>query len=189
MIINVIHDPERTDRGLLLAREIAKHSLHVEFHPAVKDDIASAHKAVVQKAKDKGFKSVLVAEDDFLLMDGGFDYFKSKIPKTFDIFLGGVYNDFGALPNEGSIVKRFSGFHFYLVHSRFYDLFLSADCSNQSLENALGQMALNGFGKFVCCYPYIAVQHESVKSTNALHPNMRFSHSIYFKKGDLYNQE
>ncbi len=148
-----------------------------EFWPSVKGNIAEAHKQIVRVAMYKVEERVLICEDDVMFMaDDGFDYFLSKYDESADVFLGGCYVGKEQLPNEGSVVKRFSGMHLYIVHSRFYKTFLSLDCSNESIDNALSRLALAGKAKIVCCYPFAAIQQEMFKSTNPIMKGVKHSH-------------
>lgn len=187
--VNVIHDPTNLQRAALLAKEIAKNNLSVKFWPAIKGDIAEAHKQVVRWAKENKLKEVIIAEDDFFFYSKwGFDYFLDYKPKSFDVYVGGIYTGGRALPNEGNIVTRFTGLHFYVVHSRFFDLFLDLDTSREGIDLAISRSAQSGFGKIVCCYPYAVVQQE-LPSTNKIGIGAINRHKHYFNKENTYGFE
>lgn len=158
MIINIIHDPHRTDRKVLLESEIREHKLNIKYWPAIKDPlrrsfvgINMAHKQVVRAARDEKLPMVCVGEDDMHLTDkGAFEYFLKNLPEDFDLYLSGIYC--GKLLADGT-VKDFCGLHLYIVHARFYDCFLGVDVMS-NLDRGLSNR-----GKYVVCNPFCAIQH------------------------------
>lgn len=166
--VNIIHKPDRHDRAILFKSELMKQGI-TDFQvwrattneKTTNANISKSHKKIVEWAKENKLPEVCIAEDDFYFpSEHGFKYFLSKKPKSFDIYLSGIYVGSNKISESNNIIKRFSGLHFYIVHSRFYNLFLEAD-ESQGLDNALGEMAIKGFGKFQVCYPMAAIQHET----------------------------
>lgn len=191
MIVNIIHDKERTDRRVLYKKEIKRQhmSFDVKVWEAVKTEttvnanISKAHKQIVRYAKESGLYKVCIAEDDFCFPSkGGFFHFVLNEPDDYDLYLSGVYVGQERLTADSRQVKQFSGLHFYMVHSRFYDLFLEAE-ELQSIDNALSKLAIQGFGKFEVCYPMAAIQHE-VPSDNQ--KGVIYKHRDYFTEESVY---
>lgn len=185
--INIIHKPDRVDRNVLFKQEMLRQGI-TDFQvwrattskPTVNANISESHKSIVRWAKEHKLPEVCIAEDDFYFpSDYGYKYFLSKKPKSFDIYLSGVYVGSNKLTETNTIIKRFSGLHFYIVHSRFYNLFLEAD-ESQGIDNALGDMAIQGFGKFEVCFPMAAIQHET--------PSDNISGQIY-KIADYFSSD
>jgi len=114
--------------------------------------ISKAHKQIVQYAKDNGLNEVLICEDDlqFSCKDS-FKYFLDNKPKEYDIYLGNILD--GVL-NPDSSVNFFTGTVLYMVHSKFYDTFLSID-ENKYLDTELGSK-----GKCFVCVPMVACQRQ-----------------------------
>lgn len=113
--------------------------------------IARAYKKIIKSAKDKGLPMCCIMEDDCRFSDiGAVDYFIENIPESFDIYLGSIY--WGDI-NEDNTVKDFSGFTFCIIHSRFYDTFLS---TNE--ENNIDRNMKPHCGKYIVCNPYICEQ-------------------------------
>jgi hypothetical protein len=112
--------------------------------PACKN-ISKAHKQIVQYAKDANLPEVLIMEDDVeFTAKGAFDYYLKNKPEDFDMYLGGVCR--GEI-NNGT-VNDFAGLQCYIVHSKFYDTFLSADPDKHI------DIALEGLGRYVVCEPF-----------------------------------
>lgn len=118
------------------------------FKPFV--GIAKAHKRVVQHAKDNNLPYIIICEDDINFSDkGAFDYFISKMPTDFDLFIGVIYH--GHIRPDNTVLE-FSSLILYIIHSRFYDTFLSVpEKSNIDRELKL-------LGKFVVCNPFVCKQ-------------------------------
>lgn len=144
----------RRDR---LLKELTEQGItDYKFFPAIFEDIAykgiaKAHRQIVQYAKDNNLPEVLIFEDDIQFTHkDSFKRFLELKPDDYDLYLGGIY--LGEL--NGNIVKEFTAMHCYMVHERFYDAFLNADPQNHI------DVSLNGLGKYVVCYPMIAIQYN-----------------------------
>lgn len=157
MLINVIHDPARTDRKVLLESEIARHNLTVKWWPAIKDPVMSfrgislAHKQIVRWAREEDIDNVCIAEDDMHLTDvGAWEYFIDNMPEDFDLYLSGVYC---GTEKPDHTITDFCGLHLYIVNRRFYDMYLGVS-DTQNLDRGMVNK-----GKFVVSHPFCAVQH------------------------------
>ncbi len=188
--IHIIHDRSNVERSRFLNATIAVFGISPVIWPAVPGNIAEAHKQIVRYAKEQKLKEILIAEDDvFFYGIHALEHYLANKPKTFDLYLGGVYTHKPELPCEGNIVRMFSGLHLYTVHQRFYDLFLGMDTTKNSLDNALSQSAIKGFGKYVVCYPYAAVQRETLPSTSPVSPGVFYKHKYFFNTNNTYGYE
>lgn len=127
------------------------------FVSSIKKSINLAHKQIVEYAMVAGFKETIIAEDDIKFThSNSWKYFLSKIPDDYDLFLSMVYL---GQPDENGIVKDFTGLTLYIVHSRFYETFLSVP-EDEHLDRALSQTN----GKFIVCNPFVAIQYNGHSS-------------------------
>lgn len=126
-------------------------AIHIANAPR-RTAISQAHKQIVRWAMQEGLPEVLIFEDDirFPAIDG-FQYYLSKKPVDYDLYLGGVYR--GDI-DENFETRRYTGQICYFIHERYYDLFLATD---ERLDID-GAQAFRG--KFVVCYPFAAIQHN-----------------------------
>lgn len=126
--------------------------------PSVKESINLAHKQIVRYAKIAEFSEVIIAEDDVKFSrPGAWEYFLSKIPKDYDLFLGGIFT---GEPNENNQVDDFTGMTLYSVHNKFYDTFLSIP-DNEHIDRILG-----GLGNFIVCNPLVCTQYDGISSNS-----------------------
>lgn len=161
----IIHNFEREDRFNLLMDELSKQGIYdfklipsVHDVMGVKHGINKAHKNCVRYAKDHKLDEIIIAEDDVRFTHpDSFQYFLKNKPQSFDLYLSGIY--LGDIV-DGK-VKSFSGLHLYIVHSKFYDKFLSVP-TDEHIDRALG-----GLGDFHVCYPFAAIQYNGY-SQNAM---------------------
>ena len=133
-----------------------------------------AHKHIVRWAKENNEDAVLIFEDDIKFTDKyAFDYYMSRIPESYDIYLGGYFLGY----EQNGRLKEFTALHCYMVHSRFYDTFLSTKD-----EIHLDQ-ALSGLGEYIACDPIVAIQHNGWSSNTRQHCNFDklFENRILFK--------
>lgn len=156
MKCHIIHDSARQDRWGVLLNEIREQGLDYQIWEADKStkkphaNIHRSHKNIVKWARDNGLPEVCILEDDIKFCDkGAFEYFLSKKPEDFDLYLGGVYS--GEV--RDGIVKDFSALHLYIINERFYNVFLQAP-ENNHLDRCMAYK-----GKFVVCEPFAAIQH------------------------------
>lgn len=175
---NVIHNSARLDRGNLMLKEALEQDYEIRQFNAVimqppKTGISKAHKNVIRFAKENNMEWVLVLEDDCHFTDkGALQHFIDTIPEDFDIYLGGVCIK-EPIPEDRTL-EKFCCMHCYIVHSRFYDTFLGVR-ETTDIDNALA-----GLGKYIVCYPFIAVQHTT--PSNNSHATWSFSDYLTDKK-------
>lgn len=162
--INVIYNPYHPDpeRQEKLLRELDWQGIVeltdlypcVRLSESVEASINASHKMLVRMAKQAKLDEVVIMEDDvhFPAPDGFFHWMRQK-PKTFDIYLAGTYGS-----RNGDVVPYPIGLHCYIIHSRFYDKFLSIDPTKHI------DIALEGLGIFKICYPYCAIQRPGFSS-------------------------
>lgn len=93
---------------------------------------ALSHLGVIQIAKERNLPFVLVMEDDciFHAKDKIVRYTTeafNNVPDDFDLLFGGLYQglDLSPVNNYWSVIKKFSGTHFYVVHEKAYDKILN----------------------------------------------------------------
>lgn len=127
------------------------------FVPSIKRSINLAHKQIVYYAKIAEWDEVVIAEDDIKFTHpDSWKYFLKNKPEDYDLYLSMVYLGW---PDENGIVKDFTGLTLYMVHSRFYENFLSVS-EDEHLDRALSQAG----GKFVVCNPFVAIQYNGHSS-------------------------
>lgn len=155
--VNCIHDVLRRDRYDLLKKEVVTQGLDIRLWDAIKDPvmgfrgISQAHKQIVRWAMAAQLPEVLIMEDDcYFFAPGAFDYYLSKKPEDYDLYLGGVMS---GLQPDGT-APDFRGLTLYFCHSRFYKTFLSLKEENH-LDS---ELSTNGRGKYVVCDPMVCSQ-------------------------------
>ena len=119
----------RTDRRVQFEGECWKMGLDVERFPAVAHQVPAigcglSHLAVLKLARERGYESVCVFEDDFEFLVGRpeFDTVLSALPPNFDVVMLGWYI-FESKPYDevfNKVLDATTG-SAYIVHSRFYD--------------------------------------------------------------------
>lgn len=119
----------RTDRRNEFERERAKMGLEVERFPAVSHSVPAigcglSHLAVLKLARERGYESVCVFEDDFEFLVGRpeLDTILLTLPDHYDVVMLGWYV-FDSVPYDGTFNKVLDATtgSAYIVHSRFYD--------------------------------------------------------------------
>lgn len=188
MVANIIHNIADTERYKLLCEQLDRQNIQSVLWSGIlgfdaKTGISKAHKQIVQWAKEKCKKEVLIMEDDVLFpAEDGFQYFLKSKPDNFDVYLGGVYLGWDKL-QDGRVKRHFSGLHCYIVHQKFYDTFLEID-EVQSLDNSLAKLAILGLADIRVCMPMACVQQE-IPSTN--YKGVIYRHSDFgFNKNNVY---
>jgi hypothetical protein len=167
MNINVINIERRKDRKDSLIDHLYDMKCNYTFWEGVDDrtvmaykNISASHKMIVRDAKEKGLDFVLIAEDDFRFSSPeSFNYFIKNIPPVFHLYFGMVYS---ATIQYDRITNGFSGLTFYLIHSSFFDVFLSAP-DNRHLDMWLGEYCYKY--DYYCCDPFV-ISAESGYSDN-----------------------
>ena len=119
----------RTDRRQQFEGECQKMGLDVERFPAVAHNVPAigcglSHLAVLKLARERGYESVCVFEDDFEFLVGRpeLDSVLSSLPADFDVVMLGWYIFESTPHNElfDKVLDATTG-SAYIVHSRFYD--------------------------------------------------------------------
>lgn len=152
----IISLPERQDRRDAIIPKLESEAILHEFVDGIKDPVtfrgcSNAHKSVVRAAQERGDEMVAIAEDDIQLIAGGFEYFLDNIPEEFDIYLGACSNGY---PAEDGFVHDFRGLFCYIVHSRFYNRFLSVN-ELSHIDTALSELTDTKYkliDKFICIH-------------------------------------
>lgn len=162
--INIIYDNRNSDDyGRLLGEFMAQSVIPKykfwdcviinEGMDSVVRSINASHKMIVRWAKENNMPYVIIAEQDLMFTcDTAWEYFLSKMPKSFDIYLACSY-----IPNNDIIC----GFHLYILHGRFYDKFLDIP-DNQHIDTAANDLG----GEFVFCKPFPALQRIGYSANN-----------------------
>jgi len=145
---------------------------------SVVKSINLSHKKIVEMAMQDGLEYAIIFEDDIKFTDiGAWDYFLSKKPKDFDLYLGGIY--LGDIA-EDSTTKAFTALHCYIIHSRFYATFLSTP------DNVHIDRSLDNLGKYIVCQPFIAIQQNGYSSNTGkeeTYDNL-YLNRTFFKKSN-----
>lgn len=188
MILNAIHLFDDVKRLDCLLRQCNEQKIEVTLWSGitgggVKANISKAHKGIIQNAKNNSLPMVCVAEDDILLTcEKSFDYFIDNIPAdNFDIYFGGIS---GGMIDEKNEVSSFSGMFLYIVHERFYDIFLSAD-ETKNLDRWLGNIYYKSAVVkpiFKVCNPIAAITSDGYSA----HHKINMNNMRYFKPYELY---
>ena len=169
MVAHIIHDFSRADRMENILKQAEEQIIVILLCPAYTKEAtpvigcAKSHKAVVRFAQSEKYPMVLIMEDDVeFTAPGAFKHFLLNIPMgEFDIYTAGVYGDvkvkFGHKSNSEQgfdiIIDRISGTHCYIVHSRFYDKFLTLP-DNEHLDQSISAAA----DTIYMCHPMAALQ-------------------------------
>lgn len=176
--LNIIFDDRFPNDKERLIREFEEQGIEdfkfweaIVLTDSVVDSIAASHKMIVQNAKDSGFKSVIVAEQDLTFTcPNAWDYFIGNKPEKFHLWLWGSY----ITPISNNQV---CGFQLYVVAEKFYDRFLSVP-KNQHIDTYMNE--LNGDYKF--CYPFPALQRSGFSANNRIEVN----YNSLLKDEDIY---
>lgn len=144
----------------------------IECTDSVVKSINLSHKQIVQDAKDRKLKEVLIGEDDLMFTcKGAFDYFLRQKPEIYDLYLWGTYIP----PISNNMV---CGFQLYMVFEKFYDQFLSLP-SDIHIDTGMGVLK----GDYHFCYPFPALQRSTWSSNNKAIVN----YNAVLKKEDIYD--
>lgn len=157
MIINVINLKHRDTRRTSLMTHLEDMGCLYRFWEGVYNpsamgfkNVSDSHKKIVADAKKRNLSCVLIAEDDLRFSSPkSLDYFCSNIPDSFDLYLGMIYS---GIIQDGRVTHGFSGLQFYLIHKKFYDVFLSCP-ANKHIDQWLGESCYKY--EFHVCDPFI----------------------------------
>ncbi|MBA4054152.1 MAG: hypothetical protein C0490_05520 [Marivirga sp.] len=179
-MIHLIHLSHRADRMAFLLKELSRQRIRdYKIWPGIETTqpslgIAMAHQQIVKWAAQENLPEVIIAEDDVqFTTDGAFTYYLQNKPSKFDLYLGGI--TYGQLTPDGT-VNDFAGAHFYTIHRKFYNIFLSQD-GNMDIDRSLKNK-----GKFVVFNPMIAIQRNGFSDNR----KQEMDYSINFKDRALY---
>ncbi len=160
--LNIIYDNRQSDDYQRLLDEFVEQEIE-DYHfwnaivhkNSVIESINSSHKMIVQWAKDKGKRYVIIGEQDLHFTDkGAWQYFLDSMPDEFDIYLGATY-----IPPISN--NQICGFHLYIVAEKFYDTFLNAP-PNQHIDTCFNDIK----GDYKFCYPFPALQRSGWSFNN-----------------------
>lgn len=157
MIVHCLYDNRRPEKFGPLIDELKRQGITsyriiapIEDSSSVIRSINLSHKNIIRRAKELKLDRVAVWEDDCVIPHpNGWNKFLDDMPEDFDIYLGGAYGLNRPIINP---VLQLNGFHCFIMHSRFYDTFLSIP------DNVHCDTALDVLGKFYVHYPFIAIQ-------------------------------
>lgn len=164
--VHVLYDPYRPVVNSTIKKEIERQMLSAVWWTGIVAgglpcvSINAGHKQIVRYAKHRELQQVTILEEDVMFTHpDSWAYYLDNMPKSFDVYLGGTY---GLVPgiHRPVITTHITGLHCYTIHSRFYDRFLSVS------DNAHIDVALDGLGEYIVCYPMIALQHPGWSSNN-----------------------
>lgn len=185
MTLNIIHDNRRSERWEPLMQELSRQGIvDYKIWPPVEDannvvrSISLSHKQIIQNAKDRGLNEVCVAEDDVLFTaPDAWDWFLSKKPRFFDLYLAGCYSPIKHGWDEApySYTQEPIGLHCYIIHSRYYDTFLATD-ENVHIDTAQKSNAIK------VCYPMAALQRSGFSANNRAWAD----YNLLLKPEDVY---
>jgi len=134
---------------------------------------------IVREAKEKGLVEVCIGEDDLWFPnENGFEWFLENKPEVYDIYAACNYIGRKPAGQKGAIhAKAIVGFQLYLIHSRYYDTFLSTpDTQHIDSEQKSDMMFY--------CYPYAALQRPGFSANNR--GGIVDYNKLWVKPGDVY---
>jgi hypothetical protein len=144
---------------------VSRGTLHVN---AAKTGCRKSHIGCVQLAKERGYWSVLVLEDDVQFVEDFVPRWRKIVVELekfyWDIFLIGCqhFGEPSKLTDHIAEAKSFSLGHAYIVHSRAYDGVIAAKSNpKKPCDLALSDACAAGKLKALMAFPSIALQRES----------------------------
>jgi hypothetical protein len=168
MKLHVIHDNRRIERYEPLMEGLWAQGItesDIVIWPAqvlgdVVSSINASHKAIVRLAQQDELPLVCIAEDDLMFTRAGaWQYFLDNMPQSFDLYLGCTY----VVPVE---IKKVTGFHLYIVHSKFYERYLNVP-HDVHIDTAMDDVG----GDYHFCYPFPALQRAGFSANNKAFSN------------------
>lgn len=153
--INVIYDNRQSDDYERLLSEFEKQGItNYRFWEAITDRktviecINASHKMIVANAKYRGLPYVVIMEQDcYFTAMGAWRHFIKNTPESFDVYSAATYVD--DLVNKNILC----GFQLYMVHSSYYDTFLSVTDIGH-IDTEIDNLK----GNFKVCRPFAALQ-------------------------------
>lgn len=156
IVVNVINLPRRIERLESFKQQANEQGFKYQVWEGIIDlaavfrGISNAHKNIVRYAKATNQKRVFIAEDDCVFLEAGaWDYYLSKMPEDFSLYLTMIYE--GKIDENNRIVKdpySFSGLTCYCVDESFYDVFLGVNDMDH-IDKSLGALA-DKYNFYVC---------------------------------------
>lgn len=150
-MINVINLKSRPDRLQQFVAQSREQGFEYQRWDGIETPqmpflgIGAAHRQIVQDAKNKGLKSVVIAEDDCVFTEvGAWQYYLDNEPESVDLYLGMVYK---SIVKDNRVIFGFSGLTLYTVYEKFYDEFLNMKPLN-NFDRELGRFSYK-FNYFV----------------------------------------
>jgi hypothetical protein len=138
----------------------------------VVSSINASHKKIIQWAKDNNKEMAIVMEQDcFFPAKDGWEYFINNMPKVFDVYASSTYVD--DLENKNHLC----GFHCYIVHTKFYDTFLSVNDKGH-IDTEIDNLK----GDYKVCRPFAALQKPGWSFNNKAEVN----YNAKLNKEDIY---
>jgi hypothetical protein len=178
MIPNIIYDYRRSERHEPLMKELDRQGIdeYKIWNPVeaktVVESINATHKMIVRWAKEMGMEMTLIFEDDIAFpAEDGYEYFLRNLPETFDIYSAATYTD--DIHNKNILC----GFHCYIVHSSYYDKFLSVK-DDGHIDTEVDRLG----GNFKVCRPMAALQRVGWSANNKVVCN----YNAILKPEDIY---
>lgn len=179
--VHCINLSKREDRLLSIAKQAKTQGFALKLWEATTGVIAfkaitQSHLKIIRYAKEQGLKSVTVCEDDAIFTSPkAFDYYISKMPEDYDVYLGMIY---AGEVKDSRVMNGFSGLTLYTVHERFYDEFLASNPEDH-LDRGLGNSCFKN--KYYVCEPYVCYQsggfsdnRREIMNYQVYHDSMNF---------------
>ncbi len=165
--ILAINLPEREDRRELVTQEVEKFNYNsFQIVPAIRDSTCfKSHRRCIEIAKERGFKEVLIVEDDFVMVDG----FEEVLNKAIEdlrkeewsiLFLGA--NLQGPAQKVTENLYRLShsyALHCYFVNETIYDEILAIP-AGEEMDVQMNRIIIPNFSCFVVA-PLLSYQRVS----------------------------
>lgn len=165
-IVNVINLPRRTERLKSFIRQSDEQGFDYRVWEGIIDlaatfrGISHAHRNIIINAKQMGLERCCVCEDDILFTaPNSWQYFLDNIPDSYDMYFASIYE--GKIDENNRLVKGvganelLSGLTLYVVHSRFYDVFINIyDLDHR--DKQIGMLADKY--EFYVCPEFCAIQ-------------------------------
>jgi hypothetical protein len=177
--IYCINLDKRTDRWEDCVKQFKKHNLTVERFSAIDGSkinnptklmtgeygILSTHIELIKDAKNKGYKNILILEDDVEFIDNLNEYFslfKGQIPDDWVmLYLSGNHIG-GCLQVSGNIFKIFHSYaiHSFAIKSELFDLIINGLPKYKKAVDIFYAELQSLFPSYVI-RPHLAWQRES----------------------------
>lgn len=169
IIPNILFDDRRMELYDVIVEEMKRQGIKEYkwhspiFEGSVVHSINISQKKIVREAKERGDKTCVIFEQDIWFpAEDGWQYFLSKIPENFDVFIGGSYLIDNRIEYKEPLIKvnEWTGNHCILIHEKYYDTFLATN------EDEHIDTAQRNRGDFYLCYPMAALQRAGKSANN-----------------------